>query len=125
MALRELHKIAPHIKMVVSFADMDQGHDGIIYQATNWIYLGKTTVNQKRYFLINGEVKHNKTIYDKLTARGINPTFENIHKYIDKNAEHIRTKGKHKYVFFFDKKLRKRWIKEAKPYPKGINNPKD
>ena len=31
MTLRELHKIAPHVKIVVSYADIDQKHAGIIY----------------------------------------------------------------------------------------------
>ena len=39
-SLKQLHKDAPQIKIVVSYADMDEGHKGIIYQATNWIYLG-------------------------------------------------------------------------------------
>lgn len=44
-ALRQLHKDEPQIKLVVSYADMDQDHYGTIYQATNWIYLGDTNID--------------------------------------------------------------------------------
>lgn len=116
MSLRELHKIAPHIKMIVSYADLDQNHAGIIYQATNWIYLGKTTAGEKGLMLIiNGKKVHNKTIVDKYGTTNIDWLRENV----DKNAEALTTKGKHKYIFVFDKRLRKKWIKKAVPYPKN------
>ena len=35
-----LKKKAPVVRLVVSYADSEQGHSGIIYQATNWIYTG-------------------------------------------------------------------------------------
>ena len=39
-SLRQLHKDNRVLKMVVSYADIDQNHYGTIYQATNFIYLG-------------------------------------------------------------------------------------
>lgn len=121
MTLRELHKIAPHIKIIVSYADLDQEHAGTIYQATNWIYLGKTTENRKgMMFILNNKKIHNKTIVDRYGTTNI----EWLRKNIDKNAEELITKGKHKYIFVFDKKLKKKWLKESKPYPKkeGVDN---
>lgn len=32
----------PNIVMLVSFADPYEGHEGTVYQATNWNYVGKT-----------------------------------------------------------------------------------
>ena len=40
--MRELHRINPLVRLLVSFADIDQGHTGTIYQATNWLYEGVT-----------------------------------------------------------------------------------
>jgi len=40
--LRKLKKHAKGLKLVVSYADFNQGHHGGIYQATNWIYVGGT-----------------------------------------------------------------------------------
>lgn len=114
MTLRELHKIAPQIKIIVSYADLDQSHAGIIYQATNWIYLGKYNEGSVGAFIIKGKKTHTKTIGDRYGTS----SFEYIKKYVDKNAKKFITKGKHKYIFVFDKKLRKKWLKENKTYPK-------
>lgn len=113
LSLKLLHKIAPQIKIIVSYADKDQSHIGIIYQATNWIYLGETTANKKaQSYIINGKKYHNKTIHDKKW------TLEYIKNNIDKNAVEVSTKGKHKYIYYYDKKLLKEWKKKAKTYPK-------
>lgn len=119
MTLRELHKIAPHIKLVVSYADLDQEHAGIIYQATNWIYLGKYNEGSVHAFILNGKKTHTKTIGNRYGTS----SFTYIKKHIDTNAKQFITKGKHKYIFVFDKKLRKKWLEQSKPYPKrGDNN---
>lgn len=60
--LRKLHEDAPHIKIVVSYADEDQNHKGIIYQATNWLYLGLTNQNERSAFIINGKKTHPRTV---------------------------------------------------------------
>lgn len=108
MTLRALHKIAPHIKIVVSYADHRQKHLGIIYQATNWIYLGITITTDTQYYF-KGKWTHERTINaqkNKNELKSILPKRENSNK--------------HKYIFVFDKKLRKKYIKESKPYPKKI-----
>lgn len=115
MTLRELHRIAPQIKIVVSYADLDQKHAGTIYQATNWLYLGRYTEGEKTVININGKKVHNKTVVDRYGTRNI----EWLRKNVDKNAQPVITKGKHKYIFVFDKKLRKKLIKQNKPYPKN------
>lgn len=42
IALKLLKKTNPGIRLVVSFADPRQRHLGVIYQAGNWVYLGRT-----------------------------------------------------------------------------------
>ena len=56
-ALKKLHKMNPLVKIVVSYADLDQDHAGIIYQATNWIYLGCVNAGTRSAFIVNGK-KH-------------------------------------------------------------------
>jgi len=114
MTLRELHKIAPHIKLIVSYADLDQEHAGTIYQATNWIYLGKYNEGSVGATIIKGKKVHNRTVNNRYGTS----SFEYIKEHVDPKAERFITKGKHKYIFVFDKKLRKKWLKENKPYPK-------
>lgn len=113
-ALRELHRRNPIVKMVVSYASLDQNHKGIIYQATNWIYLGHIDGRNTTSIFINGRDTHKRTI----GSRGWTTNIEWLRKNIDKNAEIRKSKGRHKYIYCFDKKLRKRWQKEARPFPK-------
>lgn len=113
-ALRQLHKDAPQIKIVVSFADCDQQHYGIIYQATNWIYLGEKEVGKRSAFIIHGNKMHPKTLHSRGWVQSVSWLRENI----DPNAQEVKTKGKRKYIFVFDKRLRKQWQAKALPYPK-------
>ena len=114
-ALRQLHKDAPQVKIVVSYADLDQKHAGIIYQATNWIYLGNNNEGQLGAFIIHGKKMHPKSVYSK----GWKQSLEWLRENVDPNAEKFMTDGKHKYIFVYDKRLRKQYMKQAKPYPKN------
>ena len=40
LSLKLIKKFAPLVRMVISYADKDQNHTGIIYQASNWYYTG-------------------------------------------------------------------------------------
>lgn len=112
--LRTLHREAPQIKIVVSFADADQNHFGTIYQATNWIYLGKNGEGDRSAFIIHGKKIHPRTI----GSSGGVQSLQWIHDNLDPNASEFRTKGKNKYIFVYNKQLRKQWQTKAKPYPK-------
>ena len=114
MALRKLHRDAPQIKMVVSFADVDQNHVGTIYQATNWIYLGRMNIGERGAFIIHGKKIHPRTIGAAGGVQSVNW----IREHIDPDAVEFITKGKEKYIYCFDKKLRKEWQAKALPYPK-------
>ena len=39
-SLKLLRRQSPGLRLVVSYADTKEGHLGIIYQATNWLFLG-------------------------------------------------------------------------------------
>lgn len=113
-SLRELHKTDPLVKIVVSFADLDQNHAGTIYQATNWIYLGKKNEGERTAFIIHGKKVHKRTV----GSAGVKQSIEDVRAKIDPNAECFYSKGKHKYIFVFDKRLRKQWALQSVPYPK-------
>lgn len=57
-------KMLPAPCAVVSYADSEQGHSGIVYQATNWIYTGATKSHDKAY-LIDGKRVHPMTLRDR------------------------------------------------------------
>lgn len=100
--------------MVVSYADIDQNHYGTIYQATNWIYVGEKNVNSKGYYIIKGKKVHPKTCHNL----GYKQNISWIRQHVDPDAKEIKTKGKRKYLFVFDKKMRKRLMQLSRPYPK-------
>ena len=113
--LRELKRINQKIKIIVSYADKDQDHTGIIYQATNWLYLGCVCENKKgSSIMVNGIKKHRRALYSLYGTSN----FEYIKANVDKHAQTLTAKGKHKYIFCFDKKLRKKYLKQSLPYPK-------
>ena len=114
MALRELKKQAPYVKIVVSYADADQKHYGTIYQATNWIYLGHVNKGDVGAFIVNGKKMHPKSCHSK----GWKQNLEWLQKNVDAKARRFITDGKRKYIFCFYKKDRKKWLKKAVEYPK-------
>lgn len=111
-----LQMLSPQPCAVVSYADMEHNHCGIIYQATNWIYTGSTKSHDKAY-IIDGKRVHPMTLRD----RGItNPT-----EWAKKNnIQMIPPMEKHRYFFLIgDKRQKKNMLsklayKEIKQYPK-------
>lgn len=118
-AIRFLKKKCPDLQMIVSYADCEQGHKGGIYQATNWIYEGKT--NGERYFVVNGKKTHPKSLHSKYKKKysDFSQSLKWIRKYIDKDASEYITVGKHKYLMPLNKRMRKKMMSIHKPYPKG------
>lgn len=106
LSLKLLHKEDPIIKIVISYADNRQKHLGIIYQATNWIYIEKVLSTGYQYFY-NGKWKHKRTINSQEKTKKIR---EQLPKR--KNGD------KFKYVYCFDKELKEKYLKEALPYPR-------
>lgn len=116
MSLEYLHKINPVVKIIVSYADLDQNHAGTIYQATNWIYLGNDNAGARGAFIINGKKIHPRSVG---AMKGGVQSLQWVRDNLDPMATEFFTKGKHKYIYVFDKKTRKRWAQKAKPYPKN------
>ena len=108
--LKIIREKSPRVKIIVSYADIDhQQHHGGIYQATNWIYLGISKTSDAQYFYKN-KWTHVRTLdsYDKLKK-------EKLKRTLPKREN----SDKHKYIYCIDKKERKKYIKQSKPYPKN------
>ena len=70
IAIKLLKQHNPGLKLIVSFADDRQGHLGKIYQAGNWIYVGK--VKSTDEFLVNGRWMHQRNLHSLFgTMKGI------------------------------------------------------
>ena len=114
LSLKLLHKYCPMVDLVVSYADKDQEHFGTIYQATNWIYTGETTEGRCLAYIIRGRKVHNRSVKGKGWKANLLWLRENV----DENAEEFITKGKRKYLYCFDDKLKKRIEILKQDYPK-------
>ena len=92
--------------ILVSYADTKMYHNGYIYQATNWLYTGKTKERTDRVNLD----KH---------ARHYN-------KKIDYSKNRKIRSSKLRYIYFVGSKSKiKNWTEKLnykiEPYPKGQN----
>lgn len=113
ISIKLIKKDLPLVKMIVSYADIDQNHIGTIYQATNWNFVGKCNVNTRTGFVINGKKVHNKSLHGMGKTQSLQGA-----KEIDKNATEFISKGKRKYIYPLDKSLIPLCKSLAKPYPK-------
>ena len=105
-------------EIVVSFAEIQQGHVGVVYQATNWLYTGLSA--KRTNWTIEGDSKHCQTLADKYTASEIRDKFGSRFSLQDRPR-------KHRYVFINTKSKRRRADLLASlrypvlPYPKPLN----
>ena len=118
MCLKALHKEAPWVDLVVSYADIDQGHNGTLYQSTNWIYTGIKNADTRGAFIVFGKKMHPKSVHSKGWKQSLLWLRENV----DENAQEFVTKGKHKYLYPMTKDMRKRVEILSEEYPKSEIN---
>ena len=85
-------------EIVVSYAEINQGHLGIVYQATNWLYTGLSA--KRTNWTIEGIDKHCQTLADKYSAKEIREI------YGDRFSLKERPR-KHRYVYLNCNKKRK------------------
>ena len=118
IALRLLKKDAPNVKMVVSYADIDQDHIGVIYQAGNWIYEDTKKTRPKHFDKKTGKEVHDRQVCVS-GVTNIGGKQKKCYKYSD-----VITQKRGmliKYVYPLSKEIRAELIKRAKPYPKKQN----
>lgn len=116
-ALRLLRKDCPLVKVVVSYADLDQDHLGIIYQATNWIYEKTVYKGQTSAFIIEGKKVHLKTLHGK----GLPQSIEGIRAKVDPDATVHKAKGKVKYIYPMTPELRQKFQHLHQKYIKNAS----
>lgn len=108
-----IRKQSPGLKMIVSYADaLEQGHLGIIYQASNWAYLGVSKGGNG--FIIEGVRMHNRSIY----SRGWKQQLQWLREHIDPNAEPYDS-FKHRYGYGLTPEMRAKLSEMSLPYPKA------
>ena len=95
VCLSKIKKDWPVIKLIVSYADLDQGHEGKIYRAGNWTFLGHLLTNPPLF--IEGRKVQSRAVSKGLSHKGVV----------------YPTKGKNKYIYWLDKAAETEWKKKA------------
>ncbi len=108
-----LKKQSPGIRLIVSFADPFEGHEGIIYQAGNWVYTG-TTSESYVYIDQRGNECHPRTVQ----RGGGKDKFGNTARVKENMARRESRPPKHRYLYPLDRAIRRQIAPLAKPYPK-------
>jgi len=112
--VKQLQVVNPGLRLVISYADPAQGHLGTIYQAGNWIYVGRSA-KVKEYW-IGGKWTHNRT----LRAIGITAMRNGRHPRYLEWLHQLRTRdrpGKFCYLMPLDKPTRRILLPYGEPYP--------
>jgi hypothetical protein len=105
ITLKILKKTYPGLRLVVSFADPENGHVGGIYQGGGWVYAGTTQASDEYFY--KGK-------------RWQGRSFRNKYKGMENHPSVIKVKGssKHRYLMPLDKDMAKQIEPLRKPYPK-------
>jgi len=114
IAIKMLKRNAPKLRLIVSFADANENHLGIIYQAGNWIYTGRSNSTPK-YIAPNGQILHQRQV----SKIGYKPQYGTMRKVPKSgDCEIIPQLDKYRYLYPLDDAMRRQIEPLRKPYPK-------
>lgn len=113
---RSLRMLPDQFDIVVSYAEVQAGHIGTIYQATNFLYTGLS--DRHAEWLIDGVVssKHRRHLFDEYGG------LEEAKRVLGDRLERHERPRKHRYVYFRGSRRRRRELMsklryETQPYP--------
>ena len=102
------------IEVIVSYADLEQGHEGIIYKATNFHYLGQSGGGQ--ILMVDGKKYHARSLNqkEKPYGRDLKRRWDNKdgHNFWESKQDmhFVKTKPKNIYVYYLSKKVKKKYL---------------
>jgi hypothetical protein len=119
----EVFKLLPKPLIIVSYADKSIGHNGYIYQATNFMFTGESHT-QLDWKLKGKEHIHSRTLMDEFAFQE-NRVEKLKEKYGDMLYQ-VRREPKYRYVYILaDKRIKKQIMQDKlfqiQKYPKGDN----
>ena len=88
-------KVNSNWEYVISYADPEQGHSGVIYKAANFTYGGVTGAGFQ--LEVDGEIKHIRSL--TMTDRPYGQELSRRYKNGDPGIKIIKTKGKHIFTY--------------------------
>lgn len=109
IAMKFLRSANPSLRLIVSFADPDQGHHGGIYQGGGWIYAGMSQASDEYIFMGR-----------RWQGRSFRNRFRGMEK--DPRVEIVKGSSKYRYLMPLDDEMRTRILPLSKPYPKRVGS---
>lgn len=110
-------------KIILAYSDSDAGEIGTIYQACNWVYIGKGIGRHKELIAPNGRIL-NETIINKY-AKHYRMSYRAYFDHLMSNGWHYQeTNAKGRYIYILDKSdkaLVDRVEHMRQPYPKRVS----
>ena len=104
ISIKLLKKHKPLVKILISYADKGQKHLGIIYQATNWMFVEESKSSGREAFY------KGKWVHDRVP--------NSLPKKQREQLQYRKKSGKYKYIYPLTKELKARCLEFKKPYPK-------
>ena len=112
-----LKQYASDIKVLISYADPEQSHDGAIYQATNWIYQGCGDFQLAPTYSLRlkegDDWMHSRNVYSKFGSAAP----EKLKKSIGHDFWLKKEASKHRYIYFLGNKKENRHFKKMMKHP--------
>jgi len=107
-------------KVVASYSDLEYGHEGTIYKASNFECLGIQA--GARVILYNGKRYHDKAIRTKYNGK-LKPFAENLIKALESGeAVYVETKGKVAYQYILKRKKTKADYENVEVVDNSLSN---
>ena len=100
------------VKFLLAYSDPSQGHLGVIYQATNWLYTGLSDA-MPLYDLGDGVARHSRSLGQTYGTHSVQHFKEN-----GVSVRLVPQSRKHRYLLFLDPSWRARLQVPVLPYPK-------
>lgn len=115
VALRMIHTRNAGLRLIVSYADPAEGHDGGIYKAGGWVYAGCTPPSVA-YVDRTGRSWHPRMI----SSTGYKRVFGHRRRVLrPDDCTVVQLPGKHRYLMPLDAEMREQIAPLAKPYPRA------
>jgi hypothetical protein len=112
VSLKLLKASFPGLRLVVSFADPEQGHHGGVYQASGWVFSGNSQASDE--YIYKGK---------RWQGRSFRNNYKGMERHPD--VQIVKGSSKHRYLMPLDADMRARILPLAKPYPKRAKQAMD
>lgn len=112
--LKYMKQNVENLEGILSYADPNVGHEGTIYKASNFLYVGEQRAKNNRVIKYKNKTYHSRTAFNDKVF-----TYKELTDLLRKGkAKWVLIKPKHIYMYYFDKTLRKTFDDAIK---NGIN----